>query len=605
MQPRYVPSSPAPLTPLIGRRRERTVIARLLGTTRLLTLTGAGGSGKTRLALAVVASVAGRYADGVAVVELAALTDTTRVPEAVTATLDVREQPGVPLLETLITALKPRTLLLALDNCEHLLEATATLAVRLLAACPGLTVLATSREALGVAGEVTWRVPPLSLPDGRDDLTPTHLLASEAAQLFVARAGARQPGFAVTQENVATVATICRKLDGMPLALELAAARVGTLPLDAIAARLDDALDLLTAGNRAAEPRQQTLRATLVWSHALLNEPERVVLQRLSVFAGGCTLAAATAVCAGGNLATDDVPELLARLVEQSLLLLEGEGNAVRYRPLETVRQFAAERLDEAGEAAVTRERHAAYFLTVAIAAKDALGGPEQGMWMARLDAEFANVRAALRWSRAVHEIERGLEIAGNLWRFWYIRGYFTEGMSWLSAFLDATDGLSQPRARLDALFAAGRLSIFTGNYDTARHLLEEMLVLGRLHAQPLAIASALNLLGTVAFEQQAFGEARALYIEAREHARASGDEYAIALTSNSVALPSIFEHAGGDCASGGNLRRVSAPLSCVGGHLRAFPRQPLARHHRDGAGQWHASTRPVHGGVDSAPLHP
>ncbi len=531
-----------PLTRFIGRQRERTAVARLLGKTRLLTLTGAGGSGKTRLALALVERTAENYADGAAVIELAALTDPTRVLGAVAATLGVREQPGIPLPETLLAALRPRTTLLVLDNCEHLLEATAPLAVRLLAACPGLTVLATSREALGVAGEVTWRVPPLSLPDNTGDVTPADLLASEAAQLFADRAGARQPGFVVTRENAAAVATICRQLDGMPLALELAAARVGAIPLDAIAARLDDALGLLTAGNRAALPRQQTLRGTLAWSHALLNETEQIVLRRLSVFVGGCTLPAATAVCASNDIAERDVPEQLARLVEQSLLTLDGEGDDARYRALETVRQFAAERLDEAGETAATCERHAAYFLTVAIAGKEGLAGLDTGVWLTWLDAEFANLRAALAWSRTAHAVERGLRIAALLWRFWYLRSLFTEGVGWLSGFLDAPDASQPPQqARLDALFAAGRLSIFAGKYDAAQNLLEEMLALGRLHAQPLAIASALTLLGTIAFEKQAFREARALYIEAVGHARASGDGYALALAANSVAKPMIL----------------------------------------------------------------
>ena len=363
---------PIPLTSFVGRSRERAEVARLLATTRLLTLTGAGGCGKTRLALAVASDLVPVYHDGVVLVELAALADPILVPQAVAAALGVHEEPQRPLIATLIDTLRPKQLLLVLDNCEHLIDACARLAATLLGACPRLRLLATSRESLGVAGETGWLVPSLSLPaaqplaDANADLIST-LMASEAVGLFVERAAAALPTFALTTDNALAVAQVCRRLDGIPLAIELAAARVKVLTVAQIAARLGDCFRLLSAGSRTALPRQQTLRAAIDWSYDLLAKPERALFRRLAVFAGGWTLEAAEAVCADAALPNrildSDVLELLAHLVDKSLVVVDTppSGDA-RYRLLETMRQYSQEKLHDSAEAASIHQQHVALF---------------------------------------------------------------------------------------------------------------------------------------------------------------------------------------------------------------------------------------------------
>jgi non-specific serine/threonine protein kinase len=351
---------PLQLTSFVGREQALAEVGQLLATTRLLTLTGAPGVGKTRLALQVADEMWDAYADGVWLVELAALADPALVPQAVAAVLGVQEPPGRPLLGTLAEALRAQQVLLVLDNCEHLLAACATLADQLLRAGPHLEILATSREALAVAGETTWRVPSLAVPadapaSGDGGAT---LVECEAVRLFVARACAAVPSFTLTERNAGAVGHVCRRLDGIPLALELAAARVRALPVEQLAVRLDDRFRLLAGGSRAALPRQQTLRAAVDWSYALLPEAEQVLLRRLAVFAGGWTLEAAEAVCAGDGLAPENVLELLVELVNKSLVLAEEAGGERRFRLLETLRQYAWEKLQAAGEEAAVRGRH-------------------------------------------------------------------------------------------------------------------------------------------------------------------------------------------------------------------------------------------------------
>jgi len=328
---------PIQLTSFIGRERETAEIKRLSATTRLLTLTGAGGSGKTRLALHVATDLLEHYPDGAWLAELAALSDPTLVPNAVASGLNVPEQRGHPFTETLIDFIHSKSLLLVLDNCEHLLPACAALADRLLRSCPTLRMLATSREPLGIPGEVIWRVPSLSFPDPRRLPSLEHLNQYEAVRLFVERARSNAPGFAVTSANAAAVVQICQRLDGIPLAIEMAAARVKVLTVEQIATRLDDRFRLLSSGPRTALPRHQTLRAAMDWSYDLLPERERGVLRRVSVFAGGWTLEAAEAICARDDVEASDVLDLLAHLVDRSLVIAEPHGGAVRYRLLETV----------------------------------------------------------------------------------------------------------------------------------------------------------------------------------------------------------------------------------------------------------------------------
>lgn len=348
---------PHQLTSFIGREREMAEVKHLLTTTRLLTLTGPGGCGKTRLALQMAADLLEEFANGVWLVELAAVNSPMLVPQAVASIWSLREEPGRPLLATLGDYLKRKQALLLLDNCEHLIGASADLAASLLQTCPNLTILAISWEPLGLAEEVLYRVPPLSLPDLRHP-APEQVMQYEAVRLFVERATDAQPAFKVTDQNAMAVAQVCHRLDGIPLAIELAAARVKVLSVERIAERLDEILRLLTGGRRTAPPRQQTLRATLDWGYDLLSEKEHMLLRRLSVFAGEWTLEAAEAVCVGVGIETVDVPNLLKHSVNRSLVVVEELGGLTRYRLLEMVRQYAQEKLLEAGEADGVRRRH-------------------------------------------------------------------------------------------------------------------------------------------------------------------------------------------------------------------------------------------------------
>ncbi|MDQ6908129.1 MAG: hypothetical protein M3176_15000, partial [Chloroflexota bacterium] len=540
---------PAPLTRFIGRGGEVVALTALLTTTRLLTLTGPGGCGKTRLALAVAVAEATPPhdpSDGVWLVEFAALTDPALIPQAVAAVLGVHEEPRRPLLDTLADALGPRSLLLLLDNCEHIVAPVAAMAETLLRACPHLRILATSREALRVPGEVAWHVPSLSLPEGVDIHTAAQLAASEAAQLFVDRVRLRQPAFALTDENAAAVAAICRRLEGMPLALELAAARARVLSLAQLEARLDDALRVLTVGERTAMPRHQTLRATLDWSYTLLTAQERIVLQRLAVFAGGCDLAAAEAVCGDGGDASADVLTLLAQLVEKSLVQMDERGGNARYRLLETVRQYAGEQLATSGKEEEVRSTHAAWYLALAQKAEVGFDGPEQEVWLERLGPELDNVRAAMQWLLETGRIGHGLRITTHLWRFWYTRDRVTEGRYWLTAFLargrETGEATRDPSAWMDALFAAGRLAIFSGEYQQARALMEEMLATAKEHHDPYHIASALMLLGHIALEQCDYPSARARYEEGIPFAREADHSLWQAILIGSVGISLIMQ---------------------------------------------------------------
>jgi predicted ATPase/DNA-binding SARP family transcriptional activator/DNA-binding CsgD family transcriptional regulator len=460
---------PTPRTNFIGREAEISVLKGLLDTKRLLTLTGVGGSGKTRLSLEVARDVLEFYADGVWFVGLSSITDRDLVPQAVAQVFAVREKPNRPLAETLAATVRDKDALLILDNCEQVVEAAAKLAETLLDVCPGLKVLATSRELLGIEGEVSWTVPPLSLPGQDDEPLVEDLQEAESVRLFADRASQRLTSFCLTPENAGSVAEVCRKLDGIPLAIELAAARVGTLSVDEISGRLEDALRLLSDGRRTAAPRQRTLRGALDWSHNLLEEEERRVLRRLSVFAGGFTVKAAEKVTSLNGIPEERVLDLLSSLVDKSLVVYRDD----RHRLLEPVRQYAWEKLQESGEHDQVRRWHALWCLELSEEAEPELNGPNQAFWMDRLETEHDNLRAALGWSLGDEDGHLGLRLAGSLWLFWYTRGYSGEGRRWLeSSIKEAGDGDARLKAK--ALNGAGSIAMFQRDYEASESLLAE-----------------------------------------------------------------------------------------------------------------------------------
>jgi non-specific serine/threonine protein kinase len=551
MTPAILPNNlPLELTSFIGREREAAEVARLLATARLLTLTGAGGCGKTRLALEVAGAVLGSYPDGVWLVELAPLADPGLVPQAVATVLGVREAAGRDLGQSLADFLRERSLLLILDNCEHLVEAVARLADALLRACPRLGLLATSREALGVPGELPWRVPSLSLPiaefglgiaDSSDQSAirpagagtpPQSAIDSEAVRLFVERAAVARPGFGLDAGNVEAVVQICRRLDGIPLAIELAAARVRVLTPEQIAERLDDRFRLLTGGARTAMPRQQTLRALVDWSYDLLSAPERNLLDRLSVFAGGWTLEAAEAVGAGDGIAEGEVLDLLTQLADKSLVVAEARGKEERYRLSETIRQYARETLVESREGETVRDRHRDYFLALAEVAEPQLRGREQLAWIARLALEQDNLRAALDWSLTRGATDSALRLAGAQGWFWYLNGDWTEGRAWLDRCLSLSGSggpAAHSRWQARALSAAGRLAVYQTDIKGAQQFLEAAIRLSRSLDDRWDVALALVPLGTIAAFQGRQAAAGAHHREAVALFRETGDKWGTA----------------------------------------------------------------------------
>jgi non-specific serine/threonine protein kinase len=534
---------PPSLTSFVGRAREVRALRTLLRRdgVRLVTLTGSGGSGKTRLALRVAADLLPAFPDGASFVALAAVADPELILPATAQALGVREAPGRPARERVLEVLRGRQALLLLDNFEHLLAGAPAVA-DLLAACPGLTVLVTSRAALRLSGEREFPVPPLALPDPRRPPTAAALARCGATRLFVERARAVRPGFRVTAADAVAVAAICARLDGLPLALELAAARVKLLPPRALLGRLEAgpagaALRLLAGGVRDAPARQQTLRATLTWSHDLLTPDERRLFRRLAVFAGGFSLAAAEAVGAGedaGAAAAEparDVLAGLAALADQSLLRQEEPPDGEpRFGLLETVREFALEQLEASGEAAAVRRQHAVYYLGLAEAAAGGLVGAQHAGWLERLERDHDNVRAALAWCSATPDpTERGLRLAAALAQFWYERGYLSEGRRWLGTLLAGPGPAGPTPARAAALYGAGLLAIGQDDPDAGWALHEECLAVWRALGDRSGVARALGRLGAIARERGEHATARALTEESLAHQRALGDRHGAA----------------------------------------------------------------------------
>jgi predicted ATPase/DNA-binding CsgD family transcriptional regulator len=549
---------PAPVSSFVGRDGELAEVRALVGGWRLVTLTGTGGAGKTRLALQVAAGLADGAGDGVWFADLAPLGDPDLVAVTVADVLGVRQEPGGSVLDTLVEAVGGRSLLL-LDNCEHVIGACAKLADALLRGCPNLALLATSREPLGIDGERVHRVPSMGIPAAGDDTDA--IRASEAVRLFTDRAGQHGVTLAWDQETASVIGRICRRLDGIPLAIELAAARLRVMPAAELEARLDRRFSLLTGGSRAAPPRQQTLRAMVDWSWELLPGAERVVLARLSVFAGTFGLAAAEAVAAGPDVPAAEVLGHLGTLVDKSLVQFGDTGTGPgRYRLLETVRQYAAGQLDTHGPAVVNQARtaHRDYYLALAEAAAPQLVGPDQAAWLDRLDAELGNLRAAIAFTLTQPDPEPGLRLAASLPTYWRARGHQAEGADALRALLDmpAAQEATLPRAR--ALAAAANLLQQMGSYAIAGDYGQEGLAIARAAGDDYLVGELMYVRAWVLLRQGQRSAALPLIESGLGLARRLGDPH---LTANLLSAQAHATYAAGDHAGAARHAAEALPL--------------------------------------------
>jgi non-specific serine/threonine protein kinase len=515
---------PTQLTSLVGREPEVAEVKGLLDANRLVTLTGSGGVGKTRIALRVASDLAhaDAYRDGVWLAQLAGLSDGSLLPQVLLAAVGGVETPGHAVDDALLEALDLRHLLLVIDNCEHLVDACAHLVERMLEALPELYVLATGREALGVPGEIAWRVPSLALPDSNHSLSAEQLRQYASVRLLEERAHAASHGFVLNKGNMAAVAGVCRRLDGIPLAIELAASRLPLLSPEQLHERLGDVFHVLSTGTRTAVPRQRTLWATVDWSYQLLSETERTIFRRCGVFAGGWTLEAAEEVCAGGPIGSASVLDLLGQLVSKSLVQREEQGIAVRYRMLEPIRQFSAEQLAADVEADSVHERHLLWLVGMSERAETELWGPAQFEWLEQLELEHDNIRGALEWSRATGQSELMLRLAAALARFWDIRGFRSEGHGWLAAALDATRAL-HTRERAQGLARAGYLAVLRNALSAADEHLAEALALAHELEDEETIGAALMIMGMAARARSQYGEAAAYFEQSLGMSRRAG----------------------------------------------------------------------------------
>jgi len=513
---------PTPLSTFIGREKEIKEVNRLILENRLVTLTGAGGSGKTRLALESVQILLEEFKNRVWFIELASLKDPSLILQKIAFTLNIREQSSQSLLDALVNFLSTHPSILILDNCEHLIEACAEIVDTLLKKCVDLKILATSREVFGITGEVTWTVPPLSLPEVQPWRSPSNAEASlieyqksESVQLFIARATANSPGFKLGTNNVAWTAEICRRLDGMPLAIELAAARVRSLSVQQIAERLDDRFSLLTGGSRTAPARHQTLAAAIDWSYASLSEDEQRLLQTFSVFSGGGRLEAIEAVCASGGIEKGEVLDLLSQLVDKSLVVANQRVGKRRYTLLETIREFTLEKLVETGNLESAKDRHLDFFLQFTEEAEPKIKGPEQFVWYERLETEHDNLRGALGWALESQNADAGLRLAASLGFFWFVRGHLREGVVWLDKVLENIEG-APSSSQAKAFRFLGSLLLFSEDKDFERisTLLDKSLSIYRELDDLAGIAWVLNQLGIVANVQGELKKAEQLFTE-------------------------------------------------------------------------------------------
>jgi len=556
----FVHNLPAPLTSFIGREKEIVEVSGLLAHFRLVTLTGPGGTGKTRLAIRVANEQLLTFADGIRFVELAPVTDAALLPQTVAAVLGLREEPGHVMLKTLSDHLRNKAMLLVLDNCEHLVDAAASLVTYLLTKCPHLHILASSREALGVTGERAYAVPTLSMPPpGSRHLPPLETLTQyEAVRLFIERAEAVYPGFTVTNSNAPAVAHICHRLDGIPLAIELAAARVKTLTVDQIASRLDDRFRFLKGNNQRAVPRQKTLRALIDWSHDLLTETEQILLRRLSVFVGGWSLEAAEQIVADeAFLPIDEIMDGLDRLAHKSLVVTIREpGQATRFQFLDTIHQYAREKLIEAGEMDGIREQHLAYFLQQAQIAEPHLKGSEQMIWWQWLERELDNLRAAMSWAeqqelghspwlpQVQQRTELGLQLASTLWWFWLLNGHLNEACQWLENFIARTppDRAAASLHYCQAVWRCSCLSYFISRFVRASQLAEQAIPLCEQHGELDGKAIAWFVQANVARSNQEYERAEQLYQQSYALFQQTGNEWGIALVLNLLGWKAFFQ---------------------------------------------------------------
>ncbi len=534
---------PQQITSFVGREKQIEDVLALLGKTRLLTLTGAGGGGKTRLSLQVAADRLNDSDDGVWLVELAPLSDPELVPQTVANVLGLKEEAGRSLVQTLVEYLRHKRLLLILDSCEHLLDASARIADTLIRHCPEVQILASSREGLGIAGELTYRVPTLSSPDPKRDKTAESLSQFEAVRLFIERAQFHRPSFAVDNSNAPALASICFRLDGIPLAIELAAARVRSLSVEEIDHKLDYRFGLLTGGSRTALPRQQTLRSLIDWSYDLLNEAEKLLFRRLSIFAGGWTLAAAEGVCSGEGVEESRVLDLLTSLTDKSLVVADQRDGHSRYRYLESVRQYAKDRLDEIGRPGekpgpignyaivdldrqspnwLICQRHGAYFLGLAGEVEVQLTR-DQVSAFTRFAEDHDNFRAAIEWNLRSGDAQDALALASALGRFWDTQGHLSEGRSWLGQTLEV-NGEAPSRLRAAALRWLGALTCNQAEYQLSTEYLDACLGLYLELGDRLNVAAALVHLGCLALEQGHHKKAKGLFEESLEISRSLND---------------------------------------------------------------------------------
>lgn len=533
---------PVPLTSFIGREKEIDRVVKSMSKKRLITLTGPGGVGKTRLAIQASNILLNEFRDGVWWVDLVGLKDDSLVLQALAQTADVREVPNQPLLETLIEYVRTKQVLLVLDNCEHLIDSCARLTDRLLSACPGLKIMVTSREMLGLIGEEICHVPALSIPEPGSIPQPEALGQYESVFMFVERAEAVSPGFKLTGRNALSVIQICQRLDGIPLAIELAAARVKLLPVEKIAARLDARFDLLTGGSRTAFPRHQTLRAAIDWSYDLLPAKEKKLFARLAVFSGSWKLDEAQAICSSADISPEEVLDLLANLVAKSLVTVERPEGEARFHMLETLREYALKKLPETGE---VQSRHLEFYRQMAEEIEPRLHSAEQAFWLNRLEAVHENLRAALDWSLTGGDLESGLKLAGALWLFWDIRGYHLEARVWLDRLLTQSQNrVPEPGASalVRALYVSGHLRQRQGEYEQARKEYTASLSIYRQMGEERQVAVVLRGLGEIAQDEGDPSSARLYYEQSLELCRSLGDFKGMSIALSHLAILAFLQ---------------------------------------------------------------